>query len=280
MVLRVPRRVLGRERLSSLFRYRYVDTTRAMEKATVESINADGTVDLRFVDGVRYSVPVGAWYTPATGDSVRVLRADPFSLFVLGTTRDSNNTTVDVSSSILLPANVRAAIVDAPTTSSGTDTFQVTGTRSWRSLDGWSRSDVYQGAYSSGYGYWLGCYFYGTAPQRLKGKKVKSGTIEIHRKGEGGDGSAVPQFIAPHAHASRPGSKPVFTASAKNVGQLGWDKTGVFSLDAGWLQRLVDGDPKVRGFGHRIAATGHKYSIAYNDGGAANTGKLTIHWRS
>ena len=277
----LPRRVFGRERLSSLFRQKTIDTTTTLQTASIESINSDGTVDLRLVDGVRYSVPVGSWYTPATGDSVKVMRADPFSLFVLGTVKDTNATTVNVATNFLFPYNVTSVPVSDPGGDSGTETFQVTDTKSWRHLDGWSRIDVYQGAYSSSYGYWSGCYFYGSAPQNtLKGKTVTSGTIRLHRKSEGGNSANVPQYIAPHAHKSQPSSSPNFTASARNVGLLDWGEAHEFSLPKAWLQKLVDGDPKVHGFGHRISATGSKYSIAYNDGGDSNTGRLTIHWKS
>ena len=145
----LPRRVFGRERLSSLFRQKTIDTTTTLQTASIESINSDGTVDLRLVDGVRYSVPVGSWYTPATGDSVKVMRADPFSLFVLGTVKDTNATTVNVATNFLFPYNVTSVPVSDPGGDSGTETFQVTDTKSWRHLDGWSRIDVYQGAYSS-----------------------------------------------------------------------------------------------------------------------------------
>lgn len=275
-----PRRIYGRERLSALLAPK--DTPQALRKATIENINADGTVDLRLADGVRYNVECSSLYTPQSGDSVRVLRADPFTLFVLGTTRTSNNTTVTVQNNVLIPYNVLKPIVDAPDPiiRTGTNYFDPVSTRSYRSLDGWSRSEIYQGAYSSGYGYWRGCYFYGTAPQSLRGKIVTGGSIRVHRMSTGGNSANVPQYIAPHAHYSRPSGAPYFVAGARLSGYVDWGQALELPLPASWLQHIVNGTASVRGFGHLVNATGSRYSINYSKGGDTHTGRLTIRWKS
>lgn len=275
-----PRRIYGRERLSRLLSLR--DTRQAAQRATIENINADGTVDLRLIDGVRNNVEVGSWYAPVIGDSVRVMRTDPFSLFVLGTTRGAAPATVTVSNSILLPYNVAAPIADAPDPSvtSGTSYFDPTSSRSYRNPDGWERAEIYQGAYSSGSygGFWYGCYFYGTAPQRLKGKTVTSATIRIHRRGSGGVTSNVAQYIAPHNHLSRPSGAPYFTAGARNLGYVDWNQTLELPLYVPWVQNLVNGSATVRGFGHRYAGYA-SYSIAHALSTDSHSGRLTIRWR-
>lgn len=281
MGLSKPRRIYGRERLARLMSVK--DTPKALQRATIETINTDGTVNLRTPDGIRTGVEVGDWYTPKTGDSVRVFRADPYSLFVLGTVRQSNNTTVEVASSMLFPYNVYkvpATAPPAPDIISGTSYFNAVNTRSYRSLDGWSRSEVYQGAYSSGYGYWRGCYFYGTAPQSLRGRTVLSGSIRISRSSAGGNASNVPQYIAPHAHAGQPSTAPYFTAAASVRGYVDWGQAIDLSLPASWLQALINGSARVRGFGHAVNGTGGVYSINRSRGSDALSGRLTIHWRT
>jgi hypothetical protein len=275
-----PRRIYGRERLSRLLTVK--DTPQALAKATVENINPDGTVDLRLADGVRRNVEVGAWYTPQTGDAVRVFRADPFTLFVMGTVRGPSPTTVVVSNDLLVPYNESVAnpSAPAPTTKTGTTQFLATTTRSYRPLDGWSRGEVFQGAYGAGYTYWSGLYFYGTAPQALAGKTVTSATIRIHRTGSGGNISNVAQYIAPHSHLSRPRGAPYFTAGARNLGYVDRNQVLELPVPLGWAQALVDGRATVRGFGHRISATGARYSIAHSKSTDTATGRLTIHWRS
>jgi hypothetical protein len=280
MTLHKPRRIYGRERLSRLLSVK--DTPQALRQATIENINADGTVDLRLVDGVRKNVPVGSWYTPGVGDAVRVLRADPYTLFVLGTTRGPAATTVSVSNNLLFPYNVTTQPVNAPAPSivTGTNYFSATSTRSYRPLDGWSRSDVYQGAYSAGYGYWSGCYFYGTGPQALRGKIVTSGSIRVHREGQGGNALNVAQWIAPHPHLSQPGGGPYFTAGARNLGYVDWGQALELPVPVPWLQALVNGSASVRGFGHRISATGAAYSINYPKANDTLSGRLTIRWKT
>jgi hypothetical protein len=279
MTLPRPRRIFGRERLSHLIHR--PDTPKVAARAVVEQVYADGTVDLRLSDGVVNRVEVGEWYTPATGDTVRVIRTDPYSLFVLGRARTSAPATVDVQNSLLFPYNVYSVPTTpppAPEIISGTAQFSPTQTRSWRSLDGWSRSEVYQGAYSAGYGYWRGCYFYGTAPQSLRGKKVLSGSIRIHRLGSGGYSTNVPQYIAPHAHATQPSTSPYFTATAYRAGYADWGQAVELPLPVSWLQALVNGSASVRGFGHAVNAVGGYYSINYARTADVDSGRLTIHW--
>jgi hypothetical protein len=276
-----PRRIFARERLSHLIHR--PDTPKVAARAVVQQVYTNGTVDLQLSDGVAYGIEVGEWYTPATGDTVRVIRTDPYNLFVLGRARTSLPGTVQVQNSFLFPYNVYAVpdtAPPAPELATGVSQFNPVQTRSWRSLDGWSRYEVYQGTHSASYGYWRGCYFYGTAPLSLRGKIVTSASIRIRRMGSAGVSTNAPQYIAPHAHATQPRTSPYFTATARRLGYADWGTAVELPLYVPWVQALVNGSATVRGFGHAINATGAYYSINYARGNDATSGRLTIHWRN
>lgn len=252
------------------------DTERTISAATVVGVAADGTATIDLGGGRR--VPgcrVLATYTPATGDSVEVVRRDAASYLILGAVRTSNVTTVDFAASLGLAWNVQSAYADGG--SSGSLVVSSASTSSFRQYGGWSTSRIYQGAYP-GYtssGYWRGCYFYGSAFGSLVGKRATRLRITITRASEAGPGGPEDVYIAPHVHASRPSGSPVWKASAIKVGALSWGGTGTFDLPVAWGQGLIDGS--IRGFGH-IKDSTSVYAIFLGKSENAATGRLTLDW--
>lgn len=249
------------------------DTPATIIGATITEISSDGTatVDLgggRLVPGCR----VLAAYAPAPGDSVEVVRRDDSTFLILGAVRTSNVTTVDVAGSITLAWNVQPAYVEPADT--GTKVVNCADTHSCRSGD-WERDEIYQGAYLPSYGYWRGCYFYGNAFGSLVGKRCTRIRITISRKAEGGIAGEEDVYLAPHVHASRPGSSPIFKAAAVKVGTLSWGETGTFDLPVSWGQGLINGT--MRGFGH-IRDSTSTYAIFNSLAGDPASGRLTIDW--
>lgn len=247
--------------------------TENSSRATISNIYTDGTVDLSYKGGTAARVPVSSAYAPRTGDVVEVIRRNMSSLLVLGPVRTSNQTTVDVDSGLSLMYNVEPALAPVDTTPNPL-VVNPTSTKSFRGGD-WERDDVYQGAAAPQYGYWRGCYFYGTTPQQLAGRRCTRLRIRISRKGEGGVISNVAQYLLGHVHESQPSSSPLFTTHAHLAGHATRNQPIDLDLPVEWGQALMDG--QLKGFGHLRDTTGD-YSIAYSKAGDAATGRLTIDW--
>jgi hypothetical protein len=215
-----------------------------------------------------------ASYSPATGDSVEAVRRDANSFLVLGAVRTTNVTTVDVADSLTLAWDILPAYVEPA--ASGSKTINCADTHSARGGD-WERDDVYQGAYgySARYGYWRGCYFYGNAFGSLVGKRCTRIRIYISRKSEGGIAGPEGIYLAPHAHASRPGGSPVWRGSARYVGALAWGDGAYFDLPVSWGQGLIDGT--IKGVGHLRDNTSD-YAIFNSLAADAASGRLIIDW--
>lgn len=245
--------------------------------ATITSIDAGGTVGIDLGGGRTIDVAsVLSSYTPRVGDVVQVLRRDGSTWLVLGDVRDSNQTTVDVTTSLSFPFNV------APAAPAVANPFVVDSNniQSWRNNEGWSgaaeSNNAAQGAFSTTWGYYRGCYFYGsTAFSALKGATCTGITIRLHRDGSGGIAGGERQWIAPHTHATQPSGAPYFPVGATNVGSLAWNGIGTFALPTIWGQRLIDGVYK--GFGHLYLGTAD-YSICVGLGSDALSGRLSISW--
>ncbi|MBP8882361.1 MAG: hypothetical protein KBG77_14805 [Dermatophilaceae bacterium] len=259
------------------------DSPSVVRPATVVGINADGTVVVEFGSGLKSGAcPVLAGYTPVYGDSVQVLKRDTSSWLVLGSVRSSNATTQNLVIGCRTPRNIMPSVSGVPNPL----TINAVGTGAWRDADGWSRSEPYQGAFSTGRGYYRGCYFYGASPAAaIAGRTVTSVSIRLHRStaiGAAGVGSsaAVGQYIAPHSHPTQPGDPPSFVDSAGVVlvGSLTAPddlQVGTFALPTSWGQSLVDGG--IAGFGHlRLTTTDYQRckSIAED----AASGQLVIGW--
>jgi hypothetical protein len=252
------------------------DSPPAVSSATVTELAVDGTVTVDLGSGrVVASALVLASYTPSVGDVVQVLRRDEQSWLVLGSTRTSNPTTVDVTASLAFPFNVVAA------SPGGSNPLVVApnNIQSWRNNEGWSgaaeSNHAAQGAYSTTWGYYRGCYFYGSPFTALAGRTCTGLTIRLHRTGSGGISGAERIWLAPHTHASQPTSSPYFAASAIQVGTLAWNATGTFTLPTSWGQALIDGTYK--GFGHLYLGTAD-YAIMAGLDTDTLSGQLSLSW--
>ncbi len=249
--------------------------------ATIRQVYANGTVDVDFGGGrVGTACVVQSSYSPTAGQQVVVERFNAGLWLVRGDVRTSNTTTVAVGRSIGIPYNI------TPVTPTGANPLvvSVAGTSSWRSADGWSGAylpttdTVAQGAYSTAYGYYYGCYFYGAnAFVSLAGRTCTRIRIRLNRQGSGGSAGGTQQVIAPHVHPSQPADSPLFATTGVNVGALGWGSAGVFDLPVSWGQSIIDGT--YSGFGHFLLAAGNgNYSLAVGKGGNGATGQITLDW--
>lgn len=252
------------------------DSSALVSSATVTDLGADGTVSVDLGSGrVVASAMVLATYTPAVGDVVQAIRRDEQSWLVLGTTRSSNPTTVDVTASLAFPFNVVPA---APGVANPL-VVAANNIQSWRNNEGWygasESNNAAQGAYSTTWGYYRGCYFYGNAFTSLAGRTCTGLTIRLHRKGSGGISGAERIWLAPHTHASQPSGSPYFTESARQVGTLAWNATDTFTLPTAWGQALIDG--RYKGFGHLYLGTAD-YAVMHGLETDSLSGQLSLSW--
>ena len=254
------------------------DSDELAPSGTITGVSADGTVAVDFGGGrVISSCEVLASYTPASGDSVRVMRAGPASWLVLGTVRTSNPTTVDVTASLSFPFNVTPA---APSGAASPLVVPAATIRSYRDNEGWSgaaeSNNAAQGAYSTRYGYYRGCYFYGAgAFTGLAGRTCTSLTIRLARTGSAGIAGGENIWLAPHTHDGIPAGAPYFPVSPVNVGQLAWNGTGTFTLPVAWGQALIDGVYK--GIGHRFLGTSD-YAVFKGLAADSLSGQISLGW--
>lgn len=247
------------------------DTVQAVPKGTIRQVYADGTVDLATGEGVAKGCLVAAWYAPRTGDVVRYARCDQATLMVLGTVRTWNETTVDVDKAVSLAWNVNPAPVSIPNPL----VVNAVATKSFRGGD-WERDQVYQGAYTTRYGYWYGLYFYGAgAFDALRGRRITSASIRICRSNEGGVIADVPAIVAPHIHPTQPGSAPYFTMGGRTIGSSDRNTAVEMGLPLDMAQQLADG--KAAGIGHNYSGTA-EYSILDSLAMDPTSGRLTLGW--
>jgi hypothetical protein len=252
--------------------------------AVVNSLNADGTVNLVYLGGLANNISVVSSYTPSSGDIVRVMRTGPATLLVLGTVRTANVTAGTVASDLVINYNV----APVPTTTggggtvtgqSGTTTVRPTVTGSYRKGDGWgSRDFLGQGYYPSSS--WLGSYrgaaFYGTnAFTFLKGRTVTR--IRIYLKRETGAGVFAGQrsYIYKHKNATRPSAAPYFLGTAIAKPSLAVGDSGVFDLPVSVGAELASGYTK--GFGLVHDGTS-EYLHLLGLGSYSDSFRLDISW--
>lgn len=250
--------------------------------ATVEEIFADGTVSVSFgADRIVSPCRVLSWYTPASGDAVEVVRRDDASWLVLGQVRVSNPATVTVGQQWGFPYSITPASPGA----ANPLVVSATSTRTWREgTDGWSpvglpaADSVAQGAATTAYGYYRGCYFYGSNVFTvLAGRRCTRLQIRLNRLSVGGFSASTSQVLAPHAHGSQPVDPPYFVNSAVDVGSLAWGANAVFDLPPAWGDQLISGVAK--GVGHLLLAAGNGYySLSAGKTADTLTGQLTLDW--
>ena len=258
------------------------DNLGLIQSATITAVYADGTVDVDLgADRIVAGCPVLAPYAPVVGAPVQLIRRDLQTWLVLGATLTTANTTVDVARSWGLPYAVLAQPTgSAAGDATGTLTVNAAAIASFRENEGWSKYPTapLQGAYSTTWGYYRGLYFYGAnAFASHKGRKITRARNRHSRYDHGGIAGGERQWLAAHAHATRPSSSPIFTSAATNVGTLAWSTALDFDLPLYVGQALADG--RAKGIGHLYFGTAD-YSICKGLAADALSGRLILDWRS
>jgi len=244
--------------------------------AKIYRVYADGTVDLN-LGGGRIFGPVNVLdtYTPTTGALVSIMTYPNGQKIVLGSLRTANATTQRETVALAFPFNV------LPGTSSVANPYVVpaAASGSWRSADGWAYlgGTVAQGAYSTAYGYYKGCWFYGDgAFDALAGRTVTRVALTVERESAGGVAGAQMHTAALHAHGTQPGGEPTFVSEGRDIGSLAWGAAAEFDLATVWGQALVDG--AAHGVGLlRMASGNGNYSLC-QPAGVSSSGQLRIWW--
>lgn len=239
--------------------------------ATVQAVNADGTVDLAVTGGTISGAGVLGSYTPRSGDSVVVARRSAEAVFVLGSLRTSNATTVPVDAALSLAWNVAPA-VPALANPFTVDTYS-TGTYGY----GWVSDEVYQGAYTIGNAYRKGCLFYGTGFDSVRGSgiTITRARLTLSRPSSAGSSAGRPFYVAGHAHDYQPTTEPVFVTGATPVGSWAWGDTATVDIPVSLGQGLVDGT--IRGLGSLYLGTYH-YAKWSSKTAYSLQGRLTLDW--
>lgn len=243
--------------------------------AKIYRLHTDGTLDLDFGGG-RIVGPVVMLdtFTPTTGRLVSVMQYPNGQYIVLGVARTANASTQRETLALAFPFNVLPGTgapnpLTIPAASSG----------SYRSADGWawlSDGTVAQGANSTAYGYYKGCWFYGdNAFAALAGRTVTHIAMTVARKNPGGGVSGAQVITAAlHAHGTRPAGEPTFINAGFNIGSLAWGASAEFDLPVDWGQALVNGTAKGVGL-LRLASGNGNYSLQ-QPAGVSSCGHLRI----
>lgn len=258
------------------------DAATGGQAATITQVNDNGTVTIDLGGGqlVPNTVVILS-YVPVIGAVVEVFNRDDTHWVVLGPRRVSN----PPSQSYVAEWMVAYDVWPVPSGAANPLVVSAGATGSWRDVDGWGSSTlpttdtVAQGAYTSRYGYYRGCYFYGAGAfsNYLQGKRCTRLRIRINRLGSGGLTGATQQVVGPHPHPSQPGGPPVFPWGAQNVGGLAWSANGTFDLPTFWGDLLITG--QASGLGHLLLATGNgNYSFAAGKSVDGDTGLVTLDW--
>lgn len=237
--------------------------------ATITGVNTTaGTVDLdlgggQLMPGVRV-LSAAFPSAPSIGQLVAVMRYPSGQRIVLGPVA-ATLAAPSFRSELAIPWTV------LPATAGGTANplvVSAVSSRSWRPLDGWSRPDIYQGAYSAGNTYWEGLAFHGAgAFSALTGRTCQRFRVRLARINEGGNSSWTRLWVAMHAHATQPTDRPLWVTSATStepdgsVIQLERNTSDVFDLPPAWGQMLINGTAAGVGL-LRLAAGNGEYSIS------------------
>ncbi len=252
--------------------------------AQIVAVAGDGSVTID-LGGQEAPALVDDSITPALREMVAVIPLTETTWWVLGRRRTSNPTTQPISGSWPVPYHVLAAVTAVPNPL----IVSAIDTHSWRSSDGWSRDRIYQGRYFTSDPYWNGCGFHGAGVAPIKGRTCLYIRLRVYRANEGGVIGPQAQYIAPHAHTTRPDGAPVWTAAAQRItsalltdgtptdGDISRDGVKRLILPTPWGQDVLDG--KIGGFGHLLLASGNgNYSINYSLAEQPRQYELEIGW--
>ena len=246
--------------------------------AKIYRLYTDGTVDLDLGGGRIFGpVNVLSTYTPTTGALVSIMTYPNGQKIVLGLTRTANATTQRETVGLAFPYNV------LPGTGGVANPYVVpaASSGSYRSADGWaflSDGTVAQGAYSTAYGYYKGCWFHGdSAFAALAGRTVTRIALTVARKNPGGGVSGAQMHTAAlHAHGTRPAGEPTFVTGGSDIGSLAWGAAAEFDLPVWWGQALVNGTAHGVGL-LRLASGNGNYSLC-QPAGVSSSGQIRIWW--
>ena len=226
----------------------------------VDSVNADGTVNLRVGDSVVPAVSALTSYTPrAAGDTV-LTRVRAGEQVVIGKTGAA--TTIPAALSLTVSNSAapggagwweivtgqlwakdgalwcRRLVADPGTTAGG-----VARTGVLRTYRGGKVTQI--GIAEQGdYGFWmqLGLAHYGGSwVTPLSGKTLTGGAVKLHRQNAGGIYGPVPVVIyRALIGATIPSATPTYLAGAKSI-RLSRNETATLALDAAWCNSFKTG---------------------------------------
>ena len=226
----------------------------------VDSVNADGTVNLRVGDSVVPAVSALTSYTPrAAGDTV-LTRVRAGEQVVIGKTGAA--TTIPAALSLTVSNSAapggagwweivtgqlwakdgamwaKRIVADPGTTAGGVARTGVL--RTYRGGKVTQIGIAEQGDY--GYGPQLGLAHYGGSwTSALSGKTITGGTLTVHRQNKGGIYGAVPVVIYRALIGSTiPAATPTYLAGAKST-RLSRNQTATLALDAAWCDSFRTG---------------------------------------
>ncbi|HEY7414787.1 MAG TPA: hypothetical protein VH593_06320 [Ktedonobacteraceae bacterium] len=129
-----------------------------------------------------------------------------------------------------------------PTTpTTRTDQYACIGAGSWRPQGGWVKTDLWQGASSSGWGPYIGIalYDFATIRSSLSGRTVNSAAILVTRITGIGIYGAQPLYVGIHNYAAIPGGQPS-VAFAGRVGDLAVSQTAWLPIPPSLILAIRD----------------------------------------
>lgn len=147
-----------------------------------------------------------------------------------------------------------------PATPETTQTWNSTGSRSWRDDFGgqwYDSSNVLQG-YWGGHGIYRGLWFFGSAPSNtVKGKKIKHMRLYVRRYDNTGNSGAVTIYFRPHGYTSQPSEKPTFLGNVYTTATFKWGEAKWITLPSSFYSYFESGQAK--GIGIYINSTSSSY---------------------
>lgn len=232
-----------------------IDTARV-----VDSVNVDGTVNLRVGDSIIPSVPALTSYTPRTAGDTVLVRVRGGEQVVIGKTGAA--TTIPAALSLTVSNSAapggagwweivtgqlwakdgamwaKRIVADPGTTAGGVARTGVL--RTYRGGKVTQIGIAEQGDY--GYGPQLGLAHYGGSwTSALSGKTLTGGAVKLHRQNAGGIYGPVPVVIyRALIGATIPSATPTYLAGAKSI-RLSRNETATLALDAAWCNSFKTG---------------------------------------
>ena len=184
---------------AALVRSRRTDKPRPGTGTVATVPPSSPTITVTGSDGLTYTAPFVASYTPVVGDPV---------LLAWNASVPSVQGKISVTTTPA-PPPPPAVTVPPPTVTTGQNTYQATQSDTWWGPGGWGSwaggaSRLYQGDYGSGP--LTGAYFYAGSAGQLSGKTITRLRFRLGaRRPVGSSNSPVTVHVYVHGSASRPG---------------------------------------------------------------------------